>query len=89
MSGKYSARARVVISAHYFDVCVCVCVCVCGGGYTDSPHPVAVTAERILADGAVALARIAPNFTAMVCFLFLALLAPNSPVMRAGPIFGP
>ena len=52
-----------------------------------SPHPHSVSTERILDETAVAIARTAHTFTSMVCLLFLALLMPNSPMMRAGPIF--
>ena len=58
---------------------------ICKDRQAPNPHPVCT--ERILDETAVAVARTAHTFTSMVCLLLLALLMPNSPMMRAGPIF--
>ena len=50
-------------------------------------HVLTIFAERVLGDIPTNVGRSAPQFIAMVCFLCLALVVPNSPMIRAGPMF--
>ena len=44
-------------------------------------------AERCLGEASVQMGRSAPNLTAMACFVALALVEPNSAMLRPGPVF--
>ena len=47
----------------------------------------AFPAERCLGEASTQVGRSAPNLMAMVCFVVLALVEPNSDMLRPGPVF--